>query len=595
MAIKSLIKILIPVIVCLNYNSPKLLEAKEPQAFSAEEMASIFPDEWSDGWGEMVIGMTGFVKGRNRKFTKGSASVKLYKGIGEKTGSFDYFLMLQVKDAINKGKAWQEINKMIKQFTAYKPIMYNGNKGFLAKEKGCVNLIYGNGRFIIAATLSGQEEIPGRPIKFIEPVLQSLNLEKITKVKVEKEKKKIVYPGISPGIPEEFQKYMETQMPEEYREYLEKMKEIVPEYYDMYKKKAAEVKEEAPFDPKYSGKWEGKVNGTITSGLQGPFLLKEIVKVESSLKFTVSKFSGKIDGEGETKILSVDVKSSIPDDPTLGFWDYYPRSMQFKISGGYFDTNRKEIYFCGTGEGFEVRIKGKVIFVIDDVRVTSPIDGVTSWAFDCTGIIFRYVDKGMSLSISGSWRLNLQLPKPIGGPLQIREFRGNIWKVSDYAEEKEEIEEAKKLDANGDGRLDCWEYLVDLSPDKAEKGYHLDDKDDFSPRIHPITKKPSKHKGIDIQGNIGDTIRAAGDGYVYKIDTIGKDARGKRIVITHDDGYKSEYWHLTSLTVQEGDRIKAGQPIGTVGETGSTTGPHLHYGVKNPKGEWIDPVNDYFH
>jgi len=155
--------------------------------------------------------------------------------------------------------------------------------------------------------------------------------------------------------------------------------------------------------------------------------------------------------------------------------------------------------------------------------------------------------------------------------------------------------EPENFDADGDGRLDCWEYLVDVSPDKAEKGYHLDDDDDFSARTDPITNKPNKHDGIDMQANNGDTVRADGDGYVDRIDTIGEDARGKRIVIIHDDGYKSEYWHLTSLTVQEGDRIKAGQPIGTVGKTGRATGPHLHYGVKNPKGEWIDPCGGYFH
>ena len=108
-------------------------------------------------------------------------------------------------------------------------------------------------------------------------------------------------------------------------------------------------------------------------------------------------------------------------------------------------------------------------------------------------------------------------------------------------------------------------------------------------------------KGTDIQGNIGDTVRAAGDGEVTWVDYKGKDKKGRKtpegkwIKIKHDDGYESHYWHLNSLTVKEGDRIKAGQPIGTVGKTGSTTGPHLHYGVKNPKGEWIDPQNDYFH
>ncbi|MBN1658229.1 MAG: peptidoglycan DD-metalloendopeptidase family protein [Anaerolineae bacterium] len=97
------------------------------------------------------------------------------------------------------------------------------------------------------------------------------------------------------------------------------------------------------------------------------------------------------------------------------------------------------------------------------------------------------------------------------------------------------------------------------------------------------------HSGIDIASRIGVPIRAADDGYVR---LAGRDTWGYgiQVVIDHGNGYMTRYAHLNSLDVKAGDSVKKGQVIGTMGNTGRSTGPHLHFEVllngvpRNPLG-----------
>ncbi len=86
---------------------------------------------------------------------------------------------------------------------------------------------------------------------------------------------------------------------------------------------------------------------------------------------------------------------------------------------------------------------------------------------------------------------------------------------------------------------------------------------------------PSRHAGIDIDGNTGDTVVAPNGGRVVYADTLLNT--GNTIVIEHGGGLKSYFFHLDSLAVREGDLVTKGQEIGTLGTTGYSTGPHLHY------------------
>lgn len=111
-------------------------------------------------------------------------------------------------------------------------------------------------------------------------------------------------------------------------------------------------------------------------------------------------------------------------------------------------------------------------------------------------------------------------------------------------------------------------------------------------RIHPIYRTRKMHSGIDLTAPTGTSVHSTGDGKIIKTGyTAG--GYGKRIIIDHGFGYKTLYAHLNEIHVKEGQKVKRGEVIGTVGNTGRSTAPHLHYEVrKNNQTE--NPVNYYY-
>lgn len=96
------------------------------------------------------------------------------------------------------------------------------------------------------------------------------------------------------------------------------------------------------------------------------------------------------------------------------------------------------------------------------------------------------------------------------------------------------------------------------------------------------------HTGLDFAAPTGTPVFAALAGKVLQEDAGG--AYGNHIVVRHDNGVKTLYAHLTSTKVRPGDRVLRGELIGTVGSTGNSTGPHLHFEViKN--GTQRDPMD----
>jgi murein DD-endopeptidase MepM/ murein hydrolase activator NlpD len=114
----------------------------------------------------------------------------------------------------------------------------------------------------------------------------------------------------------------------------------------------------------------------------------------------------------------------------------------------------------------------------------------------------------------------------------------------------------------------------------------------FGYRIHPIYKIPKMHNGIDFSAPVGTPVYATGEGVVR---TAVRSARGlgNQIVIDHGFGYSSLYACLEDLNVREGARVKRGELIGTVGDTGLSVAPHLHYEV-HLNGEPMNPINYFF-
>lgn len=111
-------------------------------------------------------------------------------------------------------------------------------------------------------------------------------------------------------------------------------------------------------------------------------------------------------------------------------------------------------------------------------------------------------------------------------------------------------------------------------------------------RIDPIYRTGKFHEGMDFTSPVGTPVIATGDGVVELIESR-QWGYGNNIVINHGFGYKTRYAHLSKFKVKKGQKVKRGQAIGLVGNTGKSTGPHLHYEViKNKKP--VNPANYYY-
>ena len=110
-------------------------------------------------------------------------------------------------------------------------------------------------------------------------------------------------------------------------------------------------------------------------------------------------------------------------------------------------------------------------------------------------------------------------------------------------------------------------------------------------RMHPIYKTMKFHAGMDFTGAIGTPIYATGNGLV--VESQFDKGYGRHVIIDHGFSYKTMYAHMEKIVVKKGQTVKRGDVIGYLGNTGLSTGPHLHYEVrKNEKP--VDPINFYF-
>jgi murein DD-endopeptidase MepM/ murein hydrolase activator NlpD len=101
---------------------------------------------------------------------------------------------------------------------------------------------------------------------------------------------------------------------------------------------------------------------------------------------------------------------------------------------------------------------------------------------------------------------------------------------------------------------------------------------DFGQRLDPYTSERVMHTGLDIAAEHGKPVHAPSDGTVVFAGPEG--SYGNVIVVDHGYGIKTRYGHLSQLLVKAGERIKRGQQVASVGNTGRSTGPHLHYEVR---------------
>lgn len=111
-------------------------------------------------------------------------------------------------------------------------------------------------------------------------------------------------------------------------------------------------------------------------------------------------------------------------------------------------------------------------------------------------------------------------------------------------------------------------------------------------RIHPILKVKKFHYGIDFTAHRGTPIYSTGDGKVITVKT-SLGGYGKEVEVDHGFGYVTKYAHMQKFHVKLGQKVKRGDILGEVGNSGSSTAPHLHYEIMY-KGEKVNPVYYFY-
>ena len=114
----------------------------------------------------------------------------------------------------------------------------------------------------------------------------------------------------------------------------------------------------------------------------------------------------------------------------------------------------------------------------------------------------------------------------------------------------------------------------------------------FATCIHPFYKVLKMHSGVDFAASIGTPVRATADGVVKSI-VSSKRGHGNTVILEHGNGYETVYAHLDEMRVRTGQKVSSGAIIGTVGNTGMSVAPHLHYEV-HLRGTAVDPLHYFF-
>jgi murein DD-endopeptidase MepM/ murein hydrolase activator NlpD len=109
----------------------------------------------------------------------------------------------------------------------------------------------------------------------------------------------------------------------------------------------------------------------------------------------------------------------------------------------------------------------------------------------------------------------------------------------------------------------------------------------FGYRVDPFLNRPALHAGIDFVAGVGTEVHATAAGIIVSAGWHG--GYGQMVEIRHADGVSTRYGHLSEILVSAGEQVLAGTLIGTVGATGRSTGPHLHYETRRD-GEPVDPA-----
>ena len=123
------------------------------------------------------------------------------------------------------------------------------------------------------------------------------------------------------------------------------------------------------------------------------------------------------------------------------------------------------------------------------------------------------------------------------------------------------------------------------------EGYNINARSPYGWRIHPITRKRKFHHGVDVAAPVGTELRAPADGVI--VHKGSGASGGNTLIIKHADDLFTVYYHLAKPShLFKGTRVERGEVVALVGNTGASTGPHLHWEVRRSRrfGDTMDPV-----
>lgn len=172
------------------------------------------------------------------------------------------------------------------------------------------------------------------------------------------------------------------------------------------------------------------------------------------------------------------------------------------------------------------------------------------------------------------------------GLLKKTAVRLDVMTKKTYVQSKS-FDEVAQLSRRAGEMASCIPAIPPMNPDPSKYRFSSS----FGYRSDPFTGRSKRHTGVDFAMKPGNPIYSTGDGVVesVKFELFGY---GNQIIIDHGFGYKTRYAHMKSIGVAEGMKVKRGECIGLSGNSGRSSGPHLHYEVMY-KDAYVNPVN-YF-
>lgn len=185
-------------------------------------------------------------------------------------------------------------------------------------------------------------------------------------------------------------------------------------------------------------------------------------------------------------------------------------------------------------------------------------------------------------------QFNLRAAPPAGGPAQT-ELSVSLADASEVLDRMQQLEHALQHEQNRFALLESLDLnhhigsYSQLSGRPVLYGYLSSA---FGVRTDPFTGEPAIHQGVDFAGTEGDPVVATAGGIVtWAGERFGY---GKMVEVEHTGGYKTRYAHARTVDVQIGQLVEKGQQVATLGNTGRSTGPHVHYEVLR-HGKHVDP------